>query len=93
MNRIGINPPSCSERQKFVANQQRLGNDRPKLVCIDLQAYATTQAPEWEDIRPVPRHLRLRGGHHATNRFDGHSGQSGPSGPFSVGSIGWPSSG
>jgi len=38
------------EWQKFVANQQRLGNDRPKLVCIDLQAYATTQAPEREDI-------------------------------------------
>jgi len=39
-----------TEWQKFVANQQRLGNDRPKLVCIDLQAYATTQAPEREDI-------------------------------------------
>jgi len=39
-----------TEWQKFVANQQRLGNDVPKLVCIDLQAYATTQAPEREDI-------------------------------------------
>jgi 60 kDa SS-A/Ro ribonucleoprotein len=38
------------EWQKFVTNQQRLGNDRPKLVCIDLQAYTTTQAPEREDI-------------------------------------------
>ena len=38
------------EWQKFVANQQRLGNDRPKLVCIDLQTYTTTQAPEREDI-------------------------------------------
>jgi 60 kDa SS-A/Ro ribonucleoprotein len=41
------------EWQKFVANQQRLGNDPPKLVCIDLQAYATTQAPEREDILNV----------------------------------------
>ena len=42
-----------TEWQKFVANQQRLGNDRPKLVCIDLQAYTTTQAPEREDILNV----------------------------------------
>jgi len=42
-----------TEWQKFVASQQRLGNDRPKLVCIDLQAYATTQAPEREDILNV----------------------------------------
>jgi 60 kDa SS-A/Ro ribonucleoprotein len=41
------------EWQKFVTNQQRLGNDRPKLVCIDLQAYTTTQAPEREDILNV----------------------------------------
>ena len=39
-----------SEWQKFVANQQRLGNDGPKLVCIDLLACTTTQAPEREDI-------------------------------------------
>ncbi len=38
------------EWQKFVANQQRLGNDGRKLVCIDLQAYTTTQALEREDI-------------------------------------------
>ena len=38
------------EWQKFVANQQRLGNRQPKLVCIDLQAYTTTQAPERDDI-------------------------------------------
>jgi 60 kDa SS-A/Ro ribonucleoprotein len=31
-------------------SEQRLGNDGPKLVCIDLQAYTTTQAPEREDI-------------------------------------------
>ncbi len=42
-----------TEWQKFVANQQRLGNDRPKLVCIDLQPYTTTQAPEREDILNV----------------------------------------
>ena len=42
-----------TEWQKFVANQQRLGSDRPKLVCIDLQAYTTTQAPEREDILNV----------------------------------------
>ena len=42
--------PVVQNFQKFVANQQRLGSDRPKLVCIDLQAYTTTQAPEREDI-------------------------------------------
>jgi hypothetical protein len=39
--------------QMFVANQKRLhGGDGadPKLVCIDLQAYATSQAPERADI-------------------------------------------
>jgi 60 kDa SS-A/Ro ribonucleoprotein len=39
-----------TEWQKFVANQQWLGSNGPKLVCIDLQAYTTTQAPEREDI-------------------------------------------
>jgi 60 kDa SS-A/Ro ribonucleoprotein len=39
-----------AEWQKFVANQRRLGNGGPKLVCIELQAYATTQAPERDDI-------------------------------------------
>jgi 60 kDa SS-A/Ro ribonucleoprotein len=49
------------EWQKFVGNQQRLNPScpspsqgeagwGPKLVCIDLQAYTTTQAPEREDI-------------------------------------------
>jgi hypothetical protein len=41
------------EWQKFVANQQRLGNDGPKLVCIDLHVYTTTQAPEREGILNV----------------------------------------
>jgi len=31
-------------------SERRLGDQRPKLVCIDLQAYTTTQAPEREDI-------------------------------------------
>ena len=34
-------------------SERRLGNQRPKLVCIDLQAYTTTQAPEREDILNV----------------------------------------
>ena len=39
--------------QEFVKNQARLqGRDEagPKLVCIDLQPYATTQAPDRSDI-------------------------------------------
>jgi 60 kDa SS-A/Ro ribonucleoprotein len=39
--------------QQFVKNQLRLGGHAvpaPKLICIDLQAYATTQAPERDDI-------------------------------------------
>jgi 60 kDa SS-A/Ro ribonucleoprotein len=39
--------------QEFVRNQTRLGghgSPAPKLVCIDLQPYATTQAPERDDI-------------------------------------------
>jgi len=42
-----------AEWQQFVKNQLRLGGHdipSPKLVCIDLQAYATTQAPERSDI-------------------------------------------
>jgi 60 kDa SS-A/Ro ribonucleoprotein len=53
-----------TEWQKFVANQQRLNPScssasqgeagwGPKLVCIDLQSYTTTQAPEREDILNV----------------------------------------
>lgn len=39
--------------QQFVANQRKLGVTNPKLVCIDLQPYATTQAPERTDILNV----------------------------------------
>ena len=44
-----------TEWQTFVRNQQRLGGKAagPKLVCIDLQAYTTTQAPERSDILNV----------------------------------------
>ena len=41
------------EWQEFVRNQVRLhgqGFAGPKLVCIDLQPYGTTQAPERDDI-------------------------------------------
>jgi hypothetical protein len=34
----------------FLANQQRLGVASPKLVCIDIQPYGSTQAPERADI-------------------------------------------
>ena len=39
-----------TEWQKFVKNQQRLGVNSPKLVCIDIQPYGSTQAPERDDI-------------------------------------------
>ena len=39
-----------TEWQKFVKNQQRLGVTAPKLVCIDIQPYGSTQAPERDDI-------------------------------------------
>jgi len=42
-----------TEWQQFVKNQLKLGghdNPAPKLVCIDLQPYATSQAPERDDI-------------------------------------------
>ncbi|HWG47101.1 MAG TPA: TROVE domain-containing protein [Gemmataceae bacterium] len=42
-----------TEWQTFVVNQKRLHDSDwvgPKLVCIDLQAYATSQAPERADI-------------------------------------------
>jgi 60 kDa SS-A/Ro ribonucleoprotein len=39
-----------TEWQTFVANQQRLGVRSPKLVCLDIQPYVTTQAPERDDI-------------------------------------------
>jgi 60 kDa SS-A/Ro ribonucleoprotein len=39
-----------TEWQTFVANQRRLGVSSPKLVCIDIQPYGSTQAPERDDI-------------------------------------------
>jgi 60 kDa SS-A/Ro ribonucleoprotein len=42
--------------QRFVQNQKRLAGNAaasPKLVCIDLQPYGTTQAPEQSDILNV----------------------------------------
>ena len=39
-----------SEWKAFVENQQRLGFNSPRLVCIDIQAYGSTQAPERDDI-------------------------------------------
>jgi len=44
-----------TEWQAFVKNQQRLQGDTvsPKLICINLQGYATAQAPERFDILNV----------------------------------------
>jgi 60 kDa SS-A/Ro ribonucleoprotein len=47
-----------TEWQTFVVNQQRLREagstlPEPRLVCIDVQAYTTTQAPERDDILNV----------------------------------------
>jgi 60 kDa SS-A/Ro ribonucleoprotein len=45
-----------TERQTFVRNQVRLhgkGLAGPRLVCIDLQPYATTQAPDRSDVLNV----------------------------------------
>jgi 60 kDa SS-A/Ro ribonucleoprotein len=39
--------------QDFVTNQRKLGVANPRLVCIDLQPYTTTQAPERTDILNV----------------------------------------
>ncbi|MCB9925409.1 MAG: TROVE domain-containing protein [Planctomycetaceae bacterium] len=39
-----------TEWQKFVTNQKRFGVTAPKLVCIDIQPYGSTQAPERDDI-------------------------------------------
>jgi len=42
--------------QEFVKNQMRLGGHgipSPKLICIDLQPYTTTQAPDRSDILNV----------------------------------------
>jgi 60 kDa SS-A/Ro ribonucleoprotein len=42
-----------TEWTEFAKGQQRLGNDSLKLVCIDLQPYTTTQAPERRDVLNV----------------------------------------
>ena len=45
-----------TEWEKFVQNQIRLGGHAipaPKLICIDLQPYTTTQAPDRPDILNV----------------------------------------
>jgi len=42
-----------TEWQEFVKNQRRHGVTAPKLVCIDIQPYGTTQAPERSDILNV----------------------------------------
>jgi 60 kDa SS-A/Ro ribonucleoprotein len=39
-----------TEWQKFATNQKRLGVASPKLVCIDIQPYGSTQAPERDDL-------------------------------------------
>lgn len=39
-----------TEWQKFVQNQKQLGITDPKLVCIDIAPYGSTQAPERDDI-------------------------------------------
>jgi 60 kDa SS-A/Ro ribonucleoprotein len=39
-----------TEWQTFVKNQQRHGITDPKLVCIDIQPYGSSQAPERDDI-------------------------------------------
>jgi 60 kDa SS-A/Ro ribonucleoprotein len=44
-----------TEWERFVRNQRRLADSKvnPKLVCINLQAYTTTQAPERADVLNV----------------------------------------
>lgn len=39
-----------TEWQKFLQNQKQFGISEPKLVCIDIQPYGSTQAPERDDI-------------------------------------------
>ncbi|MCA9007536.1 MAG: TROVE domain-containing protein, partial [Planctomycetaceae bacterium] len=39
-----------AEWQTFAQNQRRLGVTDPKLVCIDIQPYGSSQAPERDDI-------------------------------------------
>jgi 60 kDa SS-A/Ro ribonucleoprotein len=42
-----------TEWERFAATQRRHGVAAPKLVCIDVQPYATTQAPERADVLNV----------------------------------------
>ena len=39
-----------TEWQKFITNARRHGITDPKLVCIDIQPYGSSQAPERDDI-------------------------------------------
>jgi 60 kDa SS-A/Ro ribonucleoprotein len=39
-----------SQWQTFVEIQKQMGVEHPKLVCIDIQPYGSTQAPERDDI-------------------------------------------
>ncbi|WP_417388093.1 vWA domain-containing protein [Gimesia sp.] len=39
-----------TEWQTFAQNQRRLGVTDPRLVCIDIQPYGSSQAPERDDI-------------------------------------------
>ena len=39
-----------TEWQTFAQNQRRVGVTDPKLVCIDIQPYGSSQAPERDDI-------------------------------------------
>lgn len=41
---------TLTEWNQFVKNQKKLGSNDPKLVCINIQAYGSTQAPERDDI-------------------------------------------
>jgi 60 kDa SS-A/Ro ribonucleoprotein len=42
-----------TEWQAFAENQRQLGVTNPKLICIDLQPYGTTQAAERADIMNI----------------------------------------
>jgi len=39
-----------TEWSQFVRNQKRSGVNDPKLVCLDIQPYGSSQAPERDDI-------------------------------------------
>lgn len=51
----GINGSTgvMTQWKSFVENQKRLGSSNPKLVCIDIQPYGSSQAPERDDILNV----------------------------------------